>query len=125
MDKENKVIIEFEKYLESIGGLVDGYNSNRDNIKSRYFFNVGDGWLPLIKKLIQDCIDLGWDKQICQVKEKFGGLRFYINSAETEVFKLISKAENDSYSICEECGVPGTPNKKGWIKTLCEKHKEQ
>ena len=55
-----------------------------------------------------------------QVKEKFGGLRFYVNSASSEQHAVISFVENLSYHTCEECG----SNKEvtqttGWIKTLC------
>ena len=65
---------------------------------------------------------LGWDGEVLQVKEKFGGLRFYVNSATEEMYRLISEAESQSYEICEECGKPGTLSQKikgGWMKTLC------
>lgn len=114
--------IEFEKFLESIGGLVNGYYTDRDPIKSRGYCEVGDGWLPIIKDLIEKMIEAGWDKQICQIKEKFGGLRFYINSGSDEMYKLISEAENKSYETCEVCGKPGKQTTGGWISTLCEEH---
>lgn len=115
---------EFEDFLESIGGLNNGYFSDRDPIKSRHFFCYDNGWLPLTKRLIEDCIAAGWDKKICQAKEKFGGLRFYIASGSTEIYNLISKAEEESYTICEVCGEEGEPNNSGWIRTTCEKHRD-
>lgn len=61
-----------------------------------------------------------------QVKEKFGGLRFYmtgIDSADPEIARLIAEAEKKSNKICEECGAPGTQNPhRGWCETLCEIH---
>ena len=42
--------------------------------------------------------------QVQQVKEKFGGLRFYISAAPQEVHNMIHKAEAESYTICEHCG---------------------
>ena len=60
--------------LESIGGLKNGYYTNREPIKDSRFFDVDSGWYLLIKDLIEDLIKLGWDKQVCQVKEKFCGL---------------------------------------------------
>lgn len=112
---------EINEFLKSIGGLENGYYADKPRITSSYFFNVGPGWFPLIKSLIEDLIDLGWNKQICQVKEKFGGLRFYINEGSDEIHERISKAENDSYEICEETGKPGELRTDiGWYKTLCE-----
>jgi hypothetical protein len=113
---------EFEKFLVSIGGLENGHFTGRDLITSRGICETGDGWLPIIKQLIIDLIDAGWDKQICQIKEKFGGLRFYINAGNDEIWKLISEAEKKSYETCEVCGKPGTQTTGGWISTLCEEH---
>jgi len=111
---------EFEKYLESIGGLENGYFVDREPISSAWFFEIGEGWYQLVKDLIEELIELGWDKQICQVKEKFGGLRFYINGGTKEIFNAISRAENKSYEICEMCGKPGKERVGRWIKVLCD-----
>lgn len=108
-------------FLESIGGLENGYYSDRPPITSCGFFECGNGWFPLIKELIVDLIELGWDKQICQVKEKFGGLRFYINEGSDEIYKRIVRAEDDSYKICEVTGDVGELRTDiGWYRTLCE-----
>lgn len=40
-------------------------------------FECGSGWNKLICNLIKDLIDIGWNKEIAQIKEKFGTLRFY------------------------------------------------
>ena len=89
-------------------------------------FECGNGWFPLIKDLITDLIELGWDKQTCQVKEKFGGLRFYINGASEEIYKRIQTAEDLSYETCETCGERGELKKiMGWYTTLCDKHYEE
>jgi replicative DNA helicase Mcm len=63
---------EMNEYLESIGGLENGFYPDSPRIVDSYFFDVNIGWFPLIKDLIEDLIKLGWDKQVCQVKEKFG-----------------------------------------------------
>jgi hypothetical protein len=112
---------EMDGYLVSIGGLVNGYYPDRPLIVDSNYFDVEEGWFPLIKDLIDDLIKLGWDKQVCQVKEKFGGLRFYINDATNEIHDRILKAELDSYKICEITGGPGELRKDiGWIRTLCD-----
>jgi len=57
-----------------------------------------------------------------QVKEKFGGLRFYVHNAGDEIHGMISMAEQMSFKICEKCGKPGSLHKRGgWLKTLCTK----
>ena len=55
-----------------------------------------------------------------QVKEKFGGLRFYMTCGTDEIYDLIEKAEALSYKTCEECGQPGEEKPTSWIRTLCD-----
>jgi hypothetical protein len=55
-----------------------------------------------------------------QIKEKFGGLRFYMTCGTDEIFDLVEEAEELSYKICEECGKPGKERDGGWIHTHCD-----
>jgi hypothetical protein len=55
-----------------------------------------------------------------QVKEKFGGLRVYYSGGDGYVGGLVGMASAMSYKICEACGERGSPNKSGWIVTLCD-----
>jgi hypothetical protein len=57
-----------------------------------------------------------------QVKEKFGGLRFYVQAATDKHYNYISFAESMSYRTCEECGAPGKTYTDGWHMTLCDIH---
>lgn len=117
---------EMDKYLESIGGLVSHYRPERGPIMDSKIFACDTGWFPLIKDLIEDLIKLGWDKEVSQVKEKFGGLRFYIGSGSDEIFERVVKAERDSYEICEVTGKPGKLRKDiGWYLTLCDEEYEK
>jgi hypothetical protein len=59
-----------------------------------------------------------------QIKEKFGGLRFYVHAATDKHYNYISFAESMSYRTCEECGAPGKTYTDGWHKTLCDIHAE-
>lgn len=116
-------VMELEKYLESIGGVIDWRNSTHTNPN---VFDVDKGWYPLIQNLIQELIELGWDKQITQVKEKFGGLRFYVHNANEEMNVVINKYEKLSYETCETCGDKGEIRRDiGWWRTLCDKHYEE
>ena len=63
--------------------------------------------------------------RVNQVKEKFGGLRFYWSGGNDVIAGLVAFAEAMSMQICEICGDKGeTDWKKPWVKTLCEKHKK-
>ena len=86
------------------------------------------GWFDLIWKLCEDLEGMYKHLviipeepfQVLQVKEKFGGLRFYVGGCcSDEMFKRILKAEHDSFSICENCGKEGCLRTEGWAKTLC------
>ena len=57
-----------------------------------------------------------------QVKEKFGGLRFYVQAATDKHYQYITFAESMSYRTCEECGAPGKTYTDGWHTTLCDIH---
>lgn len=87
------------------------------------FNSVESGWRVILELLLKDLEKLGWNGEVLQVKEKFGGLRFYIDVAPPEVpgvYERIRKAEVASMTTCEFCGNPGTlENIRGWWKTLC------
>jgi hypothetical protein len=57
-----------------------------------------------------------------QVKEKFGGLRFYYDGGDEYIHGLVAMAESMSYVTCEVCGSPGRVYTDGWHATLCDKH---
>jgi len=93
--------------------------------------DIGDGWYNIIDTL---CHQIQWhiehnlnkdedpevvNVEATQVKEKFGGLRFYYNGGNDFISGLVYMAEGMSEKTCEECGVPGMPNGGGWISTLC------
>ena len=60
-----------------------------------------------------------------QVKEKFGGLRFYVQGATEKHWAYITFAESMSHRTCEECGAPGETYTDGWHATLCEAHAKE
>lgn len=98
-------------------------------------FCCGEGWWPILEKLcsnIQHHID--WkNKQsevvpqvtVAQIKEKFGGLRFYYDGGDDEIRGMVRMAEAWADASCETCGAPGTSRSGGWIKTLCDHHEAE
>lgn len=57
-----------------------------------------------------------------QVKEKFGGLRFYYYGGDEYIQGLVSMAEFMSEQICDVCGNKGTLRQGGWWATRCDEH---
>ena len=97
-----------------------------------YGIECGDGWYDLIYTLCNQINHyLKWSDNKCkirvlQVKEKFGGLRFYTNGVPGEVRGMIRMAEAMSYKICEVCGNKGeTSSTGGWLETTCEEHRRK
>ncbi len=95
-------------------------------------FECGDGWYQILDSLcgnIQHHID--WKAKqghhvpqvvAVQVKEKFGGLRFYYDGGDEQIYGMVRMAESWAANTCEECGQPGTMRTGGWIRTLCDTH---
>lgn len=110
-DLQIKLVKKYPNLYKNFGGDV------RQTLMA-FGFECGDGWFKLIDELSAKLEPLGIVAE--QVKEKWGGLRFYIGLGSDEAFDLIEKAEKESYKICELCGNEGNPKGKGWIKTLCD-----
>jgi hypothetical protein len=59
---------------------------------------------------------------VAQIKEKFGGLRFYYSGGDAEISGMVRMAESWAAHSCETCGAPGERRSGGWIKTMCDTH---
>lgn len=89
------------------------------------YYECDQGWFPIISQLDLDIRKIAPDYTILQIKEKFGGLRYYIGSLHENVFDkvhdIIKDAEKTAAKTCECCGEPGTLCRRGgWLKTLCQ-----
>ena len=119
--------------------------------------SIGPGWVPIVSKLCREITDQvltpnpGLVIQVEQIKEKFGGLRFYtkaisVNPETNEPYaldeygiptlhddhhaplhklrELIYAAEDAADKTCEVCGELGTlhSSKTGYQHTACERH---
>ena len=88
----------------------------------------GKGWYGILDKLctkIEAYLDKNSKEKeyfyITQIKEKFGGLRFYTSYHFIKIERYIREAEDECYKTCEICGQPGKCNRSGWLSTLCDK----
>jgi hypothetical protein len=99
---------------------------------------VSPGWWPIIEIL---CANIqshtNWwntnrkDRPIVeqvvveQIKEKFGGLRFYYQGGDDTIAGMVRMAEAWADHSCEECGAPGNLRHGGWVRTLCDHHEAE
>lgn len=79
------------------------------------FKRAANSFFEFISPVIHKKISCGCKKfdemhpAASQVKEKFGTLRFYMDYATDEMYKLIEEAEAKSAITCELCGAFGEP----------------
>jgi hypothetical protein len=115
------------------GLLCADYNSAKNRYDYLVEAGVGGVWYgtKLVTQADIDVAKVRMDDEATkvpvasQIKEKFGGLRFYVERATEEHYNYISFAESMSYRICEECGAPGKLHTDGWHRTLCEHHAKE
>jgi hypothetical protein len=101
-------------------------------------FAVGEGWWPIVESLCSNIQHyLNWINKnhetrpvveqvvVEQIKEKFGGLRFYYTGGDDKIQGMVRMAESWAEHACETCGALGTSGGRGWIKTLCPTHRAE
>jgi hypothetical protein len=131
-------------------------------LKARYAYLFGGrhigpdfppGWLPIIEELCANIDAALADTEkpkihFTQIKEKFGGLRAYLNVSRlrvdilakdghrwsgsghesatpelsTRLSPLVRAAEEKSCTVCIFCGARGSIRGDDWLLALCDKH---
>ena len=127
---EDQEFIDYEKFAERME------KSYPKMFEGKYGgFSVGKGWYPILERLcrnIQQHIE--WKNResevvpqvvVEQIKEKFGGLRFYYRGGDAEVSGMVRMAEAWADIACEECGGIGKRRGGGWVRTLCDVHEAE
>lgn len=121
---ENKQLVEKFPWLrpfDFFGNEIENYD---------YSFTILDeipeGWKIAFGELLAEDIQKVLDEQniddfkVLQIKEKYGELRLYHNSAPKEIDKIIHAYSTASANICFHCGKPDVTQSKGyWIWTCC------
>ena len=88
---------------------------------------VGDGWQKIVMETDEMLAFIDPEYKICQVKEKFGELRYYFETnIEYDTVQrrmmdaIVRSAESRSRHMCEQCGKFGElRTNHAWIVTLC------
>lgn len=139
--------MDFEKYDEFEKRLKEKYPAMFS--KPYGGICVGPGWWPILESLCANIQDhINWANTtharltddnpynhpipdpiqqvvVDQIKEKFGGLRFYYSGGDREIKGMVAMAESWASYACEECGKPGKSRSGGWIKVLCDEHEAE
>lgn len=102
--------------------MTEGFDSQRSN--------VGIGWQPLVDSIHMELVQIDPDYKVEQIKEKFGGLRYYfmpscgypsLTGPENEYTKegkvchelwvkmkaVVAKYTEIAAKTCEDCGAQG------------------
>lgn len=124
-----------------------------NNMYQHFGCEIDDGWYSLLNSLCEEIMQ-AYKRHACppdivvdQVKEKFGGLRFYYhfydrpvqihafdglgnfssrrypvgNEIRKEIANIVRKWENESLKIFEKCGTQGVLRTElQWICVLCD-----
>lgn len=97
-------------------------------------FEIGEGWYQIIRALCSDIqAHINWRNKenadeveqvvVEQIKEKFGGLRFYYTGGDSTIDGMVTIAEAWAEHTCEVCGNRGSNRSVGgWLTTLCDTH---
>lgn len=112
------------KLVKQYPTLYSKYKGDMRETCMAWGLTCGDGWYEIIDELSSKLEPYG--VVAAQVKEKFGGLRFYLESYPKdkfdEIHNLIQTAEMKSFTICEVCGSEEATRKgKFYVQTLCDK----
>lgn len=90
------------------------------------FSEAFDVWLPTgWYEITRECCDaiqrIDPAARVYQLKEKFGGIRMYMNAVSPQVHTMTDALEHKSFQVCHACGAPAkTRNKGGWLTTSCD-----
>lgn len=123
--------MKIEELIQKYPKIFQDYEGNPGHCN---WLDLPKGWISIVDKLC-GCIQSYTDyttkytemgpikptQVTCvQMKEKFGGLRFYTNGHDDIIEGMIHMAEHMCDNTCQDCGSEqdlGTTS--GWISVLC------
>lgn len=82
----------------------------------------GRGWLPLVERLAQAMLALGWNREVAQIGQVYGTLIFFVREPTPDMRDLIEQAALESFATCERCGKPGRMGTRLPLTVRCPEH---
>ena len=129
----NKELVEKYPFLIIRTDWYTGKPLSEDeiNYEHTWWDDIPEGWakafgIQMCDELLEilkegNCLN---DYRIVQIKEKYGGLRWYDNGIPLEIrekyYTWLKKYEDLSFETCIMCGEPATHKTRGWINYVCE-----
>ena len=128
--KYNKDLLEKYPWLTPYnvwtGKPLEDYDyeyTRADDIPRGWRIAFGDQMLEELDQLLKK-YNFEKEYRIVQIKEKFGGLRWYDDGFPEEGWEeykaWLYKYEDLSFKTCMSCGKPAIGLTKGWIMPLCK-----
>jgi len=114
---------ELQIQVEALKNKMSGYK----------WIEVDEGWYQIIVDCDKELTEIDPNYGILQIKEKFGGLRYYMTPSNDttpeqrdKMYEVIEKYEKKSFETCEATGRPGVLMQSigGWRKTLNPRYAE-
>jgi hypothetical protein len=129
-----------DSHPDTLDKLIEQYPIVFKHLDKTGYHNLPAGWYKIMNRLcselsaiLEEALEANPESpdeplfSVLQVKEKFGGLRFYymMNTKDDELYRRIQtsvdNAEDTSYSTCQITGNIGVLCKDGsHFMTLCE-----
>jgi hypothetical protein len=129
-----------DNHPDTLDKLIEQYPIVFKHLNKTGYHNLPAGWYKIMNRLcselsviLEEALEVNPETpeeplfSVLQVKEKFGGLRFYymMNTKDDELYRRIQtavdNAEDTSYSTCQITGNIGVLCKDGsHFMTLCE-----
>ena len=129
-----------DNHPDTLDKLIEQYPIVFKHLDKTGYHNLPSGWYKIVDRLcselsviLEEALEANPENpdeplfSVLQVKEKFGGLRFYymMNTKNDELYRRIQTAvdtaEDTSYSTCQITGNIGVLCKDGsHYMTLCE-----
>ena len=123
MNKNQTLIVKYPEFFE----WVKNNNPNSPKYSIDLFgIECNDGWYELLDNLMDSIKGYCSSNNkpyinVTQIKEKFGGLRFYYTGGDELIAGMVWFAEDISLKTCEYCGKPGVlRTDRSWYVTSCD-----
>ena len=130
--EENKKLIEEFPFLLPRNRFFDNVPANYDYSYTE-LDNMPEGWrkafgIEMCKEIKAELLKYDYlnDYRILEIKEKYGGLRWYSGHipSNSSIFDIIHKYETLSFKTCINCGRQAEYISEGWISPYCKTCKE-
>ena len=83
---------------------------------------IGNGLVPILDRLIDILLRMGWDKNLLNVSldKEASWLKFELGARTNEMMAAVDDAAVLCSMTCEDCGDSGEERRRSGMPTLCD-----